>query len=180
MNSAAAQSSSLRRLLLPMAGLLAAAALTVGSGADFVSSSVNTSNAYTTGTLTQSNSKADAAIFNLSNLKPGDTLDGTVTISNTGSLASTFTLKETATNGFTDKANLQLVITQQGVIEPIWSGTLGDLASVDLGSFAAGETRTFTFSTSLAQSAGNEEQDKTATATYTWDAVQTATVVASQ
>lgn len=174
MNNAATQSSSLRRLLLPMAGLLAAAALTVGSGADFVSSSVNTSNAYTTGTLAQSNSKANAAIFNLSNLKPGDTLDGTVTISNTGSLASTFTLKETATNGFTDKANLQLVITQQGVIEPIWSGTFGDLASVTLDSFAAGEARTFTFTTSLAQSAGNEEQGKTATATYTWDAVQTA------
>lgn len=173
MNNAATalQPASLRRLLLPMAGLLVATALAVGSGADFVSSSVNTSNAYTTGTLTQSNSKAGAAIFNLSNLKPGDTLDGTVTISNTGSLASTFTLNETATNGFTNKANLQLTITQQGVTAPIWSGTFGDLASLNLGTFAPGESRTFTFNTGLAQSAGNDEQGKTATATYTWDAV---------
>lgn len=178
--TAAKTSSRSRRLLLPIAGLFAAAALTVGSGADFVSSSVNTSNAYTTGTLTQTNSKANAAIFNLSNLKPGDTLNGTVTITNSGSLASIFTLKETATNGFTNAANLKLTITQTGVATPIWSGTFATLGSANLGTFAAGEARTFNFSTTLAQAAGNEEQGKTATATYTWDAVQTAATTTNQ
>ncbi|GAB3518159.1 TasA family protein [Arthrobacter monumenti] len=183
MNSTATvirSASRRRRLLLALAGLLAATALTIGSGADFVSSSVNTSNAYTSGTLTQSNSKANAAIFNLSNVKPGDTVNGTVTITNTGSLASTFTLKETATNGFTNKANLKLTVTQEGVTAPIWTGTFGELASVNLGTFAAGEARTFTFSTNLAQSAGNDEQGKTATAVYTWDAVQTAATTTNQ
>lgn len=169
-----------RRLLLPIAALFAATALVAGSGADFVSTSVNTSNAYTTGTLTQSNSKANAAIFNLNNVKPGDTLNGTVTITNNGSLASTFTLKEAATNGFSTKANLKLVVTQQGVTAPIFSGTFGELGSANLGTFAPGEARTFTFSTNLAQSAGNEEQGKTATATYTWDAVQTAATATNQ
>lgn len=168
----AKSASRSRRLLLPIAGLFAAAALTVGSGADFVSQSINTSNAYTTGTLTQSNSKNNAAIFTLGNLKPGDTLNGTVTITNTGSLPATFTLKETATNGFTDPAKLTLTIKQDGVTAPVWSGTFGQLSSVSLGDFAAGQARTYTFSTTLASSAGNEEQGKTASATYTWDAVQ--------
>ncbi|GAA1114608.1 TasA family protein [Arthrobacter flavus] len=169
-----------RRLLLPIAALFAATALVAGSGADFVSTSVNTSNAYTTGTLTQSNSKANAAVFNLSNVKPGDTLNGAVTITNTGSLASTFTLKEAATNGFTTKANLKLVVTQQGVTAPVFSGTFGELGTASLGTFAPGEARTFTFSTNLAQTAGNEEQGKTATATYTWDAVQAAATATNQ
>lgn len=169
-----------RRLLLPIAALFAATALVAGSGADFVSTSVNTSNAYTSGTMTQSNSKANAAIFNLSNVKPGDTLNGTVTITNDGSLPSTFTLKEAATNGFTTKANLKLVVTQQGVTAPIFSGTFGELGSASLGTFAPGEARTFTFSTNLAQAAGNEEQGKTATATYTWDAIQAAGTATNQ
>ena len=183
MNSTATVAKSAsrsRRLLLPIAGLFAAAALTVGSGASFVSSSVNEANAYTTGTLTQTNSKANAAIFNLGNLKPGDTLNGTVTITNSGSLPSTFTLKETATNGFTTPANLKLTITQNGVTAPVWTGTFATLGTADLGTFAAGEARTYTFSTNLAQTAGNDEQGKTATATYTWDAVQTAATTTNQ
>src|SRR5690606_19765289 len=71
---------SRKRLIVPLAGLLVAAAITVGSGADFVANSVNSANAFSTGTLTQSNSKSGSAIFNASNLKPGDTLNGTVTI----------------------------------------------------------------------------------------------------
>lgn len=176
--TAAKSASRSRRLLLPIAGLFAAAALTVGSGASFVSTSVNEANAYTTGTLTQTNSKANAAIFNLSNLKPGDTLNGTVTITNSGSLPSIFTLKETATNGFTTPANLKLTITEGTTT--VWSGTFATLGTADLGTFAAGQAKTFTFSTTLAQSAGNDEQGKTATATYTWDAVQTAATITNQ
>ncbi|MEX5271592.1 TasA family protein [Kocuria sabuli] len=167
------------RVLVPLAGLAAAAALAVGSGADFTSNSVNSANAYTTGTLTQANSKANSAIFALDNLKPGDTLNGTVTITNSGSLPATFKLSETATNGFTTKSNLKLTITEAGSATPVWSGTFGDLTTAgpkDLGTWEAGAAKTFVFSVTLAQSADNTEQGKTATATYSWNAVQTAAV----
>lgn len=184
MNAAPAKTPSRRsRILVPLAGLLAAAALTVGSGADFISRTVNTDNAFATGTLSQTNSKANSAIFNLGNLKPGDTLNGKVTITNSGSLPASFKLTETATNGFTSKSNLRLTITPTGSGTPVWSGTFGDLTAAGplaLGDWAALESREYTFSVTLAQSADNTEQGKTASAVYTWDAVQTAATVTNQ
>ena len=171
------------RIIVPLAGLLVAAAITVGSGADFVANSVNTGNAYSTGTLLQTNSKADSAIFNLTNLKPGDTVNGKVTITNSGTLAAAMKLSENAVNGFVTKANLALTITAAGSATPVWSGTLGELTAagpLDLGTFAAGEAREYTFSVTLAQAATNAEQGKTATATYTWNATQTAATTYNQ
>jgi len=168
---------SRKRLLVPLAGLLVAAAVAVGSGADFVANSVNAANAFGTGTLTQSNSKSGTAIFDATNLKPGDTLNGTVTITNSGTLPADFTLTEDATNGFATTSNLSLVITRSGQPIPVWSGTFGDLTAagpLSLGTFTAGEARDYTFSTTLAQSTTNAEQGKNATAKYTWNSTQTA------
>ncbi|MEV7632654.1 TasA family protein [Microbacterium sp. NPDC089318] len=164
-----------RLVIVPLAGLLVAAAVAVGSGADFVANSVNTANAFSTGTLTQQNSKAGQAIFTASNLKPGDTLNGKVTITNSGSLPASFSLTESAVNGFVKADNLKLTITRAGSATAVWTGTFGELTKagpLDLGTFAAGEAREYTFSTNLAQSADNTEQGKSATATYTWDAKQ--------
>ena len=170
------------RVLVPLAGLAAAAALAVGSGADFTSSSVNSANAFTTGTLTQTNSKANSAVFNLDNMKPGDTVNGSVTITNSGTLAAGFKLTETATNGFTTKSNLKLTITESGSTTPVWTGTFGELTgkSLDLGSWGPKTSKTFVFSVTLAQAADNSEQGKTATATYNWDAVQAAGTTTNQ
>jgi len=172
------------RILIPVATLIAAAALTVGTGADFVSSSANTANSFATGTLSQSNSKPNAAIFSLNNLKPGDSLVGKVTIANTGTLASNFKLTETATNGFVNKNNLTLRITTTAAPNTtVWSGTFGALTTAGalaLGDYAAGESREYIFTVTLAQSADNTEQGKTASASYAWDAVQTAATTYNQ
>ena len=179
----APKSSRKRMLIVPLAGLLVAAAVTVGSGADFVSNSVNTANAFSTGTLAQTNSKENQAIFSAANLKPGDTLNGKVTITNSGTLPATFTLTENATNGFVTKSNLTLTITRTGESTPVWSGTFGELTgkpAIALGDFAAGESREYVFSTTLAQSATNAEQGKSASAVYTWDSTQTAAQTISQ
>ncbi|MBD8608868.1 hypothetical protein IFT73_18580, partial [Aeromicrobium sp. CFBP 8757] len=85
-----------KKILLPLATLVAAGAIAVGSGATFTSTSANTISSVTSGTLTQSNSKANAAIFNLTNIKPGDVVNGSLTIKNTGSLPATFSLTETS------------------------------------------------------------------------------------
>lgn len=171
------------RVLVPLAGLAAAAALAVGSGADFTSNSVNSANAFSTGSLSQTNSKANSAVFDLDNMKPGDTLNGSVTITNSGSLEAGFTLTETASNGFADKSNLRLTITDAGTGKALWSGTFGELTAAGplaLGSWKAEEAREFVFSVTLAQDAGNAEQGRTATATYSWDAVQTAGTTTDQ
>lgn len=162
-----------RKALVPLTTLAAAGALAIGSGASFTSNSANAASVVASGTLTQSNSKANAAIFNVTNLKPGDTASGDVTITNTGSLPAVFAVTETATNGFTDKTNLVMTVTQG--TSTVFTGTFGTMGTQSLGTFAAGEARTYHFSTNLKSAANNTEQGKSASASYSWDASQTST-----
>ena len=163
------------KVLVPLATLLAAGAIAVGSGATFTSTSSNTISAVTSGTLTHSNSKADKAVFNLTNLKPGDTLNGSLTLTNTGSLDAGFGLTEvSSTNTFVDD-NLTLVITDAAGGDPVYTGPFGGLADgtrKDLGTIAADKSRTYTFKVALAANANNDNQGKSASAVYTWDSVQ--------
>jgi spore coat-associated protein N len=168
-----------RKLLLPLATLAAAGALAIGSGANFTSSSQNAASTYATGTLKQINSKANAAIFDVGNLKPGDSVVGQVTITNSGSLPAVFSLTEVSpSNGFANAANLKMKVTEGSNV--VFEGTFGQLGTKPLGTFAAGAAKTYTFTTTLDANAGNEEQGKTASASYTWDSVQTAPVTVDQ
>ncbi len=172
-----------KKILVPLATLLAAGAIAVGSGATFTSTSANSLSAVTSGTLTQSNSKNNAAIFNLTNIKPGDTVNGALTITNTGSLPAVFSLTETAsTNGFSAKL-LKLDITNTTTGTKVFSGTFGDLvdgAKNDLGTVAPGAANAYQFSAKLDATAPNAEQGKTASASYTWDSVQTDATTTNQ
>lgn len=169
--------SKSRKVLVPLATVLAAGAVAVGSGATFNSTSGNTISAVTSGTLTQANSKANAAIFNLVDMKPGDTLNGTLTITNTGSLPATFSLTEVSSaNGFTGE-NLKLTITNTTTNTQVYSGTFGGLkdgAANDLGVVAKGVANNFRFTVVLDQNTPNDDQGKTASAVYKWDSVQLA------
>jgi hypothetical protein len=166
-----------RKILVPLATVLAAGTIAVGSGATFTSSTGNTISAVTSGTLTQSNSKGGQAIFNLTNIKPGDVVNGSLTLTNTGSLPATFSLTETGSaNGFTG-TNLTLDIVDTTANTTVYSGTFGGLADGAknvLGDWAAGATHNFTFTVKLNQDAPNADQGKTASATYVWDSVQLA------
>ena len=116
-----------KKILLPLATLLGAGAIAIGSGATFTSTTANTISSVTSGTLTQSNSKADQAILNLTNIKPGDTINGALTITNTGSLPADFSLTETiSANGFAD-SYLSLTITNTTTNTPVFTGTFGAL-----------------------------------------------------
>lgn len=172
-----------KKILLPLATLLAAGAIAVGSGATFTSTSVNTISSVTSGSLSQTNSKADKAIFNLTNIKPGDTVNGALTITNTGSLAADFNLVETSsTNTFSD-ANLTLVITNTTTGTSVYSGTFGGLVDgtkTPLGTVAPGVANNYTFSVHLADDAPNTQQNKTASAAYAWNSVQAAAVTTNQ
>jgi spore coat-associated protein N len=163
------------KILLPLATLVAAGAIAVGSGATFTSTSANTISSVTAGSLTQSNSKANAAVFNLTNIKPGDVVNGSLTIKNTGTLPATFSLTETAsTNTFTG-SNLTMVVTNTTTSKVVYSGTFGGLvdgAKNDLGLVAAGASNDYTFSVKLDQATTSVDQGKTASAAFQWDSIQ--------
>ena len=168
------------KILIPMATALAAGAIAVGSGATFSSQSTNTSNAYTAGTLTQSNT-VTGALFNLSNLKPGDQITKTVTIKNTGTLPAKFSLTGTATNGFS--ANMLAFNIKEGSTAVVTQTSLNNTGIVVLPStasltaptvtaWAPGESHTYTFTVALDTLTPNTDQGKGATAAFTWDALQ--------
>jgi len=164
-----------RKILLPLATLLAAGAIAVGSGATFTSTTGNTISAVTAGTLTHTNSKADAAIFNLSDLKPGDVLNGSLTLTNTGSLAATFALTEVSSANTFTGSNLTLDIVDTTAAKSVYSGTFGGMADgtkYDLGTWASGSAHNFKFTVKLNQDTTNADQGKTANAVYTWSSVQ--------
>jgi spore coat-associated protein N len=175
-------SLSSRKVLIPLATLVAAGAIAVGSGATFTSSTSNSVSAVTAGTLSQTNSKANAAVFTVPAMKPGDVVNGSLTLTNSGTLPATYTLQEpTATNTFGIKTgttnNLQLTITNTTDATTVYSGNFGALPTAtltDLGTFAAGAVKNYTFSVSLDSAAPNTDQGKTAGATFAWVGTQLA------
>jgi spore coat-associated protein N len=171
-----------RKVLVPLATLAAAGAVAVGSGATFTSTTENTTSAVTSGRLAHTNSKSNAAVFTIPNMKPGDVVNGKLTITNTGTLPATFTLREpTSTNAFgapaaAGSANyLHLKITDDTANTTVYNGDfggLGDNELKDLGQFDAGVAHAFTFTVSLDAATPNSEQAKTAGATYQWVSTQ--------
>jgi hypothetical protein len=180
--------SSPRKLLLAMGMLLAAAAVAVGSGADFNSTSANASNVLSAGNLAQSNSKASAAILTASLLKPGATSTGTVDIKNTGDIAGVFTLAKSnvvdtpASPTFSTK--LTVLIEDMGdpactVSCPAavskYNGTMAAMDTIALGSFAAAEAHRYKFTVTFpdggANGADNAYKSSSTSLTYNWTSV---------
>jgi hypothetical protein len=159
------------RVLVPLATLLAASGIAVASGATFNTSSASSALA-ASGTLRQINSNSVA--FSKDNLKPGDTVTGSVAITNSGTLPAQFTLTEgTVSNTFAPASDVTLVITDENGAT-VSSGTLGGSAPTSLGVFAAGQKHTYTFKVTFSSAATNAQQGKKAETTYTFSSVQTA------
>ncbi len=168
-----------RKVLVPLATVLAAGAIAVGSGATFTSTTDNTTSAVTAGHLSHSNSKANAAIFTITKMKPGDVVNGSLTITNTGNLPASFTLREpSSTNTFGSAAGanyLHLKITDTTAPSTVFDGDFGALADdtlTALGTLAPGDAHTYNFAVSMDAATPNSEQDKTAGASYQWVSTQ--------
>ena len=173
-----------RRTVGALAVVLAAVGITVGSGADFTAKAANPSNTFTAGTLAIGSSTS-SALFNATNLKPGDTVSGTVDIQNTGSVPGTFKL---SSSHITDLNNLLPELTLKvedcgvftgtdGATAPTCSGTnvlynnkASALPSVSLGSFAANATHRHTSAGTMPSTLDNAFQGKTATVEFDGDA----------
>ena len=163
-----------RKILVPLATLLAAGAVAVGSGATFTSSSTSGDdlNIVTSGTLTQENTKDGEVIFTHDNLKPGDTVTGTATVTNDGTLPATFTLTESEADNTFSSGNLSLKVTNTDTLDVLHNGEFGTAGEMESIVVEPGDSNTYTFVVALAASADNDEQGKSANATYTWDSVQ--------
>jgi hypothetical protein len=173
--------------------LLLAAAAVVGSGADFTASSANPSNTFAAGTMTILNSKEGTAVLSATNLRPGNSANGTVDIQNSGSLSGAFTLTRTtpvdsdAANPLSGKLNLTIVDcgTWSGSTPPTCGdgddvtkytggtvaqmGTAGHAVSA-LGTYAASEKHRYQFTVTLDTSAGNPYQGDTSSVEFDWNA----------
>jgi hypothetical protein len=180
-----------RRTLATLGTVLAAVGVTVASGADFTASSANPANTFSTGTLTMSNSKDNAAVFTASNLRPGDTApDGIVDIANTGSLSGNFSLTRSQPSD-NDAANplsakLNVVLDDCGAwvngtapdcssVTNKYTGTLADMGTAGhaigaLGNFAGGEKHRYRFRVTLDTSVNNNYQGDNTSTTFTWNA----------
>lgn len=160
-----------KKVLAPLAVLLAAGALAVGSGATFTSATDSTIETVTSGSLTLTN---DGFVFDegLANLKPGESREGELTLNNTGTIPAEVTLTQTNVDNTFENDALSLTIAEVGG-DSIHTGLFDDLGSKSLGTLAGESSKTYAFTVTLAANAGDVNQNKTADATFNWDAVQT-------
>jgi len=86
------------KILVAIAALLIALVAVVGSGAYFTSVSTNPGNVFTAGILTHSNSDPTSAFMTLTDMFPGETRTGSVTLANTGSVDGRLWLEQSAVN----------------------------------------------------------------------------------
>jgi len=121
-------------VLATLAVLVLAAAALIASSASFTAASANPGNLFTAGTLTMSNDKDTALIVTASNMKPGDTVSGQVTLSNTGSVPGTFTLTKalvgTDTAGFGGELRLTIQEYTDGTFTTPTGSTLFPTAAL--------------------------------------------------
>lgn len=173
-----------------LTAVVVAVGLTVASGADFTAQTANPSNTFSSGNLSMTNSKDNAAVFTPSNMIPGGTPDtGTVDIANSGSIDGTFSFKATSIAS-SDVANpmaakINLVVTDCGEFvaatppaceagdSSVYTGTLAAFNSDNaLGVYSAGEKHRYEFSAQLDSSADDAYEGDNASATFEWNAIQ--------
>jgi spore coat-associated protein N len=168
----------LSKLLLSLAAIAVVAVAAVGGTfANFTATPTTiASNAFASGSLTMSRS-GSGAIFSSAAMKIGDTATGSVTITNTGTLAGAYTLTGSSSGSAALSAQLHLTLYKDvdgGTA--IYDGSLGSL-SASLGTFAAsGGAHTFYFHVSLpttgSDAGDNALQGLSASEDFTWSATQ--------
>jgi spore coat-associated protein N len=111
-------------------------------------------------------------------MKIGDTATGSVTITNTGTLAGAYTLSgsSSGSSALSSQLNLKVYKDVDGGTA-LYDGSLGGFSSVALGTFAAnGDAHTFYFHVSFpstgSDAGDNALQGLSASETFTWSATQ--------
>ena len=160
------------RLIIALAAIVIAALVVVFSFSLFGSSSANPGNTVASGAMSIDNDKEGAAILEVEGLVPGESAEGTVSITNVGDASGDFTLtaSDVVSVPADFAATLTLVITDGA--DEVYNGSLADMTTVDLGTWAEDETHDFTFAVTFDAAAGNEFQGATSSVDFKWDATQ--------
>jgi spore coat-associated protein N len=146
------------------------------SGADLATRTSNPILA-ASGILKMGNPGAGGAILSASGMKPGDTRSGTLSISNDGSVGGSYKL---TAGGLTDTPsspslsqtlNLSIDDITSGPATNLYSGTLAGFSQATLGSFTAGQSRTYRFQLSWPSASANTAlQGAQTSVTFAWKA----------
>lgn len=163
------------RVLVALAGVVLATSVAIGSGASFATRAINASNVFSTGTLSMSNTPTGMSAT-VTNMVPGDSRSGTVVMKNTSDLDGHFFLESVVISGDTKGFSAQAQLLVMDGSTTVYSGPLSGLTQTDLGTWAAGETRTYAFTVSFpdqgvdASGIGmdNAFMGATTTATFNW------------
>jgi hypothetical protein len=168
----------LSKILLSLAAVSVIAVAAVGGTfANFTATPTTiASNAFASGTLSMTRS-GSGAIFSASAMKIGDSVTGSVTITNSGTLAGLYSLDGSTTGSapLASQLNLKIYKDVDGGTA-LYDGSLGAVSSVSLGTSAAGAAHTYffhvTFPTTGTDAGDNVLQGLSASTTFTWSATQ--------
>jgi spore coat-associated protein N len=172
--------STLNKILLTLAAVGGISAATIGGTyANFTATPTTISNnAVTSGSVTMSRS-GSGAVFSASAMKIGDTANGSITITNTGSLAAVYSLDGSlgGSSALGNQLTLKIYKDADNTGSPIYNGALAGLGSLSLGTFnASGDAHTYYFHVSLpstgTDAGDNAFQGVSATESLTWSATQ--------
>jgi spore coat-associated protein N len=184
---AAVWHASPQKMVGVLFALLLAAAMAVGSGANFTSQSVNSGNLVAAGTL-----KADGpstAILNVTKIRPGETPTGDATISNTGNTRGKFTMTASSLadtpgpGGGVLSGKVTLLVQELDSSNnpvsgsPVYTGSLASFNNnaLDLGDIDGGASKSYRFSVNFPNGTpaiDNPFQGSQSTLTIKFDAVQ--------
>jgi len=172
-------------------------AMALGSNAVFTDSAALGANSFATGSVDITTSPA-SALFSVSAMMPGDVTTQPLTVSNSGNAQLRYAISATATNADTKALKDQLVLTVKtvDVTTPgtpcdnfdgtqVYTGDLDGTTGALVGSSAQGAqagdrvldasaNEVLCFRVSLPLATGNTAQGAATTATFTFDAEQTA------
>jgi hypothetical protein len=178
-------------VLVTLTILVLAAAALAASSASFTATSANPGNVFTAGNLTMTNSLNGSPIvsFDTPDMRPGDSVEGTVTISNTGDVPGAFTLTKSAIAGHAAlAAKLDLVIDEVdaggAVLSNVFTGKLdGAISDLSLSTWSGGSVHHYRFtvtwdnSNSPAQDAADSLlMGRQCSCEFTWEAIANSTI----
>jgi hypothetical protein len=176
-----------RRLLGAFGSLLLAAALAVGSGANYQAASVNAGNLIQAGVVAVTSTSEGTALLRVTALAPGHSSTDTVQITNAGDLPAGLTLRAgaladtPASPALSGRATLKIDDLGDPACSSscpgtttVYDGALGGLAQASLGTWPAGAIHRFRFTVALADEgtgAENAYQGARTTLDLSWTAV---------
>lgn len=161
----------MKKILLSVMSV-GAAGLLMGAAtfAVFSSQALNTGNVFSTGILNLLTAPA-IGLFDLSNMKPGDSFNRSLNVTNNGTLNLTYNGTSTVVSGPPSLVDNLMISVEQGgtpiiTPEPISSFNLPNR------NLASNTTETLNFTVSLSSNASNDAQNQTANATFNFTASQ--------